>query len=152
MKANIIWAMQLACVGIFLSCAKKLPVLHTKEYTCDECLSFKYYISENWAKDSTGYYYFKNPPVCEGPDYIKTGLRYTGLMGNKCFKGQPVDSILFFLGQPSKKINNRFDYYLNQKCLGKERGHSTRIIGCIRLQVYFDENSEVVGVSGMTRE
>jgi hypothetical protein len=152
MKANIIWAMQLACAGIFLSCANKRPVLNSKDYACDECITFKNYISANWAVDSTGYYYFKNPPVCEGPDYIKTGLHYTGLMGNKCFKGQSVDSVLVYWGQPSKKINNRFDYYLNPKCQGKARGDSPNIPGCIRLQVYFDENGKVVGVGGLIRE
>ena len=152
MEKNIFWLMQLGCISLILSCSdKKLPPSQ-KHLVCDDCLTFKTYILENWALDSSGYFHFKNAPVCEGPDYIKSGFRYTGLMAHKCFKGQNVDSILYYWGQPTVKINNRFDYFMNSKCQGKAHGDSPNIPGCIRLQVYFDENHKVVGVGGMTRE
>ena len=148
----ILRLMQLVCISLILSCSDKKLLSSQKNFVCDDCLTFKTYILNNWALDSAGYFHFKNAPVCEGPDYIKTGFRYTGLMGHKCFKGQTVDSILHYLGQPSVKINNRFDYYMTAKCHGKARGDKPNIPGCIRLQVYFDEDRKVVGVGGMTRE
>lgn len=152
MKKNIFRLILLGYISLILSCSdKKLPPSQ-KQLVCDDCLTFKVYILENWALDSSGYFHFKNAPVCEGPDYIKPGLRYPGLMGHKCFKGQPIDSVLYYFGQPSVKINNRFDYYMTAKCHGKARGDKPNIPGCIRLQIYFDENKKVVGVSGMMRE
>jgi hypothetical protein len=152
MEKNIFWLMQLGWISLILFCSdKKLhPSYHYS--MCDDCLTFKTYLLNNWSLDSTGYFHFKNVPVCDGPGYTKTGFRYTGLMGHKCFKGQTVDSVLHYLGEPSVRINNRFDYYMTAKCHGKARGDKPNIPGCIRLQVYFDENKKVVGVSGMTRE
>lgn len=152
MGKNISWLMQASCISLVLSCSNKKLSPSQKFYVCDDCLTFKTYILNNWSVDSSGYFYFKNAPVCLGPDYVKSGFRYTGLMGHRCFKGQTLDSVLYYWGQPSVRINNRFDYYMTAKCQGKARGDSPNIPGCIRLQIYFDENKKVVGVSGMTRE
>lgn len=148
----ILRQMQLVCICLTLSCSNKKNITSQPKTICEDCLTFKAYILSDWSLDSTGYFHFKNAPVCEGPDYIKPGLRYPGLMGHKCFKGQPIDSVLYYFGQPSVKINNRFDYYMTAKCHGKARGDKPNIPGCIRLQIYFDENKKVVGVSGMMRE
>ncbi len=152
MEKNLLWFMQIVCINLILSCTNKTISSSQKGFVCDDCLTFKTYIFDNWSLDSSGYFHFKNAPVCDGPNYIKSGFLYTGLMGNKCFKGQTVDNILYYWGEPSVKTKNRFDYYMTAKCQGKARGDSPNIPGCIRLQVYFDENRKVVGVSGMTRE
>lgn len=152
MDKYILWLVQLACIILVLSCSYKNTPTSTMHFVCDDCSTFKTYILDSWAVDSSGYFQFKKAPVCEGPDYVKSGFRYTGLMAHKCFKGENVDSILYYWGQPSGKVNNRFDYFMTAKCQGKARGDSPNIPGCIRLQIYFDENKRVVGVSGMTRE
>jgi|GEM_PF-1307151 len=153
MGKNILGFMQIVCISLILSCSNKKLPQSQRHFICDDCSIFKIYILNSWEIDSSGYFHFKDAPVCEGPDYIKSGFRYTGLMAHKCFKGQNVDSILYYWGQPSAKVSNRFDYYMTAKCmLGKARGDKPNIPGCIRLQIYFDENKKVVGVSGMTRE
>ena len=151
MKSIITSFIYTAYFILFSSCSTKHLLFSTQSLPCYDCLTYKMYIERNWEKDSLGYYYFKSPPECEGPEYIKSPTRYTGLLANNCFKGMSTDSLLILLGQPSKKLPNRFDYYLNDRCEGRE-GHNGLINGCKRLRVYLSPNNKIVGVSGIPTE
>ena len=152
MEKNILWLMQLACITIVFSCHVINGVVTTEKVKCNDCDIFKSYIRNNWKIDSVGLYFFTAPPDCEELIHGKTGVSYTMIVGRNCLIGSRIDEIKNLFGAPTKEYPNRFDYYMTAKCQGKARGDSPNIPGCIRLQVYFDENKKVVGVSGMTRE
>lgn len=144
--------MHFFCITVALSCYLGRHDDRKREINCDDCNNFKSYILNNWKIDSAGLYYFSNPPNCKEFIYGKTGVSYTMIVGRKCLIGINTADIKELFGKPTKELQNRFDYYMTAKCQGKARGDSPNIPGCIRLQVYFDENRKVVGVSGMTRE
>jgi len=152
MEKNILCLMQLACITIVFSCHVRTGAVTIEKVKCNDCDTFRSYIRNNWRTDSVGLYFFTAPPKCEELIHGKTGVSYTMIVGRNCLIGYRIDEIKTLFGAPTKEYPNRFDYHMTAKCQGKARGDSPNIPGCIRLQVYFDENKKVVGVSGMTRE
>ena len=152
MKKEILWIMQLVCIIFVFSCNTKKSISAIEKVKCNDCENYKLYIVNNWKIDTLGMYFFEMPPDCEEPIYGKTGVSYTMIVGRNCLIGHRIDEVKTLFGTPSKVYPNRFDYYMTPKCNGKAHGDSPNIDGCIRLQVYFDENKKVVGVSGMIRE
>lgn len=152
MDRKVIWLMQLACIMLGFSCLVRKGTATEKKVKCDDCNTFRSYIRSNWRTDSVGLYFFNAPPDCEELIHGKTGISYTMIVGRNCLIGSRTDEIVTLFGVPTKEYPNRFDYHMTAKCQGKARGDSPNIPGCIRLQIYFDENKKVVGVSGMTRE
>ncbi len=152
MQNNILWLMQLGWMMVFLSCSLGKYGIGKEKFHCDECKNYKSYIRSNWKIDPVGLYYFANSPNCKEMTHGKTGVSYTMIVGRNCLTGVHTDSIRRLFGVPTKEFPNRLDYYMTAKCQGKARGDKPNIPGCIRLQVYFDENKKVVGVGGMTRE
>ena len=152
MEKNILWFMLLACITISFSCHVRKGAVIIEKFKCNDCDSFKSYIRNNWKTDSVGLFSFSDPPNCEEIIHGKTGVSYTMIVGRNCLIGSSIDEIKTMFGVPTKEYRNRFDYYMTAKCHGKARGDKPNIPGCIRLQVYFDEDKKVVGVGGMTRE
>lgn len=152
MGKNILWLMQLTCITIALSCHARKGTITIEKVKCDDCNTFRSYIRSHWRTDSVGLYFFTAPPDCEEIIHGKTGISYTMIVGRNCLIGSRTDEIITLFGVPTKEYPNRFDYHMTAKCQGKARGDSPNIPGCIRLQVYFDEDKKVVGVGGMTRE
>lgn len=152
MRKYILWFMQLVCITVVFSCQVKRRTATTEKVKCNDCDTFRFYIRNNWGTDSVGLYLFAAPPDCEELMYGKTGVSYTMIVGRNCIIGSHIDEVKALFGTPTKEYPNRFDYHMNTKCQGKARGDKPNIPGCIRLQVYFDEDKKVVGVGGMTRE
>ena len=152
MGKSISWFMQLACITIFLSCHVRKVAVAIEKVKCNDCDTFRSYVINNWRTDSVGLYFFTAPPDCEELIYGKTGVSYTMIVGRNCLIGSRIDEIKTLFGKPTREYPNRFDYYMTPKCQGKAQGDKPNIPGCIRLQVYFDENKKVVGAGGMTRE
>lgn len=152
MRSDIMWIMQLVCMTAIFSCHVGKQDAIKEKIKCGNCDNYRSYIKNNWKSDSVGLYYFAISPDCEELIHGKTGISYTMIVGRNCLIDSQTDAIKKLFGTPTKEYPNRFDYYMTAKCHGKARGDSPNIPGCIRLQVYFDENKKVVGISGMTRE
>ncbi|MBK8557416.1 MAG: hypothetical protein IPL65_17380 [Lewinellaceae bacterium] len=152
MEKNIFWLMQLVCIIVGFSCLVKKGAATVEKVKCNDCETFITYIENNWRADSAGLYFFVAPPDCEELIHGKTGVSYTMIVGRNCLIGSHIAEVKTLFGTPTKEYQNRFDYYMTDKCQGRARGDLPNIPGCIRLQVYFDENKKVVGVGGMTRE